>query len=122
MTRREQETRRRRRERAEDRARAEREYAVGGPLIDAFAPVIGGGDMQHPDVVARALAERAERLRLETVWLAIYFAGRCWLVRAEQDRMLADWHALVASLPPVHVEPTHSTLPGSAPADIPLVP
>jgi hypothetical protein len=103
VTLREQETRRRRRQRAEG------EYAVGGPLIDAFAPVIGGDDLHHPDRVRAALRERAERLMVEGLLLASYFADGCWVVAADRQAMLDEYVAWQRNLPGPYVETTHST-------------
>jgi hypothetical protein len=121
MTRREQETRRRRRVRAEALARAEREYAVGRPLVDASKPIIGGDAAHHEAILERELLRRAELLMAETLCLATYFAKGCWVVAAERQQMLDDFVAWHVRYGHPYVKPTHSTLSSAAPTTIPAV-
>lgn len=110
MTPREATMRRKRLQRREAQDLAYREWVCGGPLVDAFEPIVGGDDFGHAERVAAALEERARRCTAEATLLAIDFAKRCWVVRAVRREMLAEfvsWYALGMPRPLA----THSTLP-----------
>lgn len=121
MTAREIEARRRRRERREALANAELEFANGGPLYDAFRPIMGPGmsDAQYWVHLQAELARRSEIVNAEGRRLAIYFADRCWVVMDEQRRMVASLASLLATVGPPKAAPTHSTLPGATSSTIP---
>jgi hypothetical protein len=110
MTAREATCRRKRRIRAEERARLYREYVCGGPLIDIDTPVIGGpGDLEHMALVKAELELRARNVQREARLLALDFAHRCCLVRGERVRMYLKLVALWREVGPPGVAPTHST-------------
>lgn len=112
MTAREAETRRRRRERAEAREQAYREWVVGAPLIDASRPVIGGGnDVEHLRLLVAEVQRRQVVLDYEARKLAAAFPAGCWVVQAEADRMWPELADLLDSLPGPEVGITHSTSP-----------
>lgn len=120
---RERETRRRRRRRREALEQAEREYAAGGPLIDAFEPVIGGDEVRHPEHVAAELQMRADRLAVETMMLASYFAEKCWVSERARQAMVDTVIGWQREYGKPGVVPTHSTHAetGTRPT-IPMVP
>jgi hypothetical protein len=110
VTRREQEARKRRRLRREALEKAEREFAVGRPLVDLHAPVLGGGnDAEHFERVREAMERRIHDAAYEVGCLMTYFARKCWLPKAEADRMPRDLTALLLKVGPMRVPPTHST-------------
>lgn len=122
MTRREQETRRRRRARREALAKAELESILGGPMVDLHTPVIGGGDIEHPVRVKEEMERRLLRASWEVGVIGIHFARKCWVVKEEAERMPRDLTALLLAAGPMKVPTTHSTRPGTAPTTIPRVP
>lgn len=109
MTAREAETLRRRRERRERQAQARLEAIVGGPLVDVGAPVIGGGDAEHLEVVRAELEERARKMQRESWLIARAFIRECWLTRPNRRRAERDFYYLMASVGMPHSVPTHST-------------
>lgn len=119
MTARERETRRRRLVRQKARERAEREWVCGGPLVDHAAPIIGGGDAEHREIVLAELVRRQTLMQIEALHLARHFARRCLLRIAERAAMMHALCDLLESVGPPYVQPTHSTMPGTAPTDIP---
>lgn len=119
MTARASETRRRRRERQEAREIAERESVCGGPLIDIGRPIIGGGDDQHPYVVANEIARRIDRLRVEADLLAMHFVRQCWVRLDEAHAMRAHYLTVIADAGPPRLAVRESTMPGVGSGTIP---
>lgn len=121
MTTREAVTLRKRRLRRESQERAYREYVCAGPLVDASRPIIGGGDLDHPMLVQAEMNRRSARVQVETVALAVDFADRCLLVKAERFRMLWDVLALIAPLGQPYAPPVASTHPTVSTSTIPAL-
>lgn len=101
---------RRRRDRREFLANAEREWVCGGPLFDAFKPYIGGNfDDDHQRLLQAELAARATRIAFEADRLAVWFAHRCNARHAVRVGMLADLRRWMADAGGPWLAPSHST-------------
>lgn len=103
---------RRRRERREALAIAEREWVCGGPLVDISAPIIGGSSANlHALLVEAEIAERQRRVQVDSRKLAVYFAERCLARSRVRERMIADYDRVQLRLGGPRLAATHSTSP-----------
>jgi hypothetical protein len=110
-------TARRRRARAEERARLWREHVCGGPLVDQAAPVVdtpfGRTGLGHAVYLAEVLAERQAAIARELDLLAAAFAHGCAARQHVREAMLADFRHWQEQLGQPGSVPTHSTAPAA---------